>query len=281
MSKRQLVGGSIAVALTWLGAAPVEAQQVLEGTEWNVAVIRESGQPVAPVFEGWYENEDGTFSLVFGYHNLNTEEAVDIPLGPANFIEPSRYDGMQPTRFDPIPKNGARRHWGVFTVQVPADFGNQQVVWNLRHRGRTWQIPGHIRSDNYILDAVEARARGTSAAVLKFNRRGPGVRGRDGMVTGPLSATVGVPLPLRVWVNPDPRPQNLVWWFKHQGPGEVAFTPQETRIEGGQGDVQVTAAAIFSEPGEYILRVKAVEQIADIEFHCCWTNGYVKVSVAP
>jgi hypothetical protein len=44
------------------------------------------GQNVAPVFEGWERNPDGTFSMVFGYLNRNYEEEVDIPVGPANSV---------------------------------------------------------------------------------------------------------------------------------------------------------------------------------------------------
>ena len=44
------------------------------------------GQDVAPVFEGWERNPDGTFSMVFGYLNRNYEEELDIPVGPGNTI---------------------------------------------------------------------------------------------------------------------------------------------------------------------------------------------------
>ena len=49
-----------------------------------------TGQDVAPVFEGWERNVDGTFNLVFGYMNRNYMEELDIPIGPDNKIEPGR-----------------------------------------------------------------------------------------------------------------------------------------------------------------------------------------------
>jgi hypothetical protein len=231
---------------------------------------------VAPVFEGHYPNADGTHTLIFGYHNLNTDEAVDIPLGPDNYIEPREYDGMQPTHFYPVPENGSRRGFGVFAVVVPAGFEGD-VVWNLRHRGYLWSIPGHIRNAHYLLDAVDAGASMKHAPVMKFRSEEEGWRGRNGQVTGPLTARLGEPLALNVFVYPDRAPQEVVWWFKHQGPGEVTFDRWESEVgaEGGE----VTAAATFSAPGEYMLRVMAVESIAEIEFHCCWTNGYVRVNV--
>jgi hypothetical protein len=272
-----IVSAVAAAAVLQGSSHPLVAQHPIEGMEWSVSVLRPSGQLVTPIFEGWYRNEDGTYTLSFGYYSMNTEEVVEIPLGPDNFIEPAEYDGLQPTRFDPVPENGARRHWGVFTVRVPGGFGDQRVVWTLRHHGKTFSIPGHITSMNYILDSVEAPARGTSAASMKFQPSGPSGRGPHGIMSGPIEAKVGVPLPISVWVDPSPRPSNLVWWFKHQGPGEVRFSMKESEIEG---PAEVTTTAAFTEPGDYILRVKAVESIADIEFHCCWTNGYVRVRVS-
>ena len=52
-------------------------------------MLRDSGRPIVPVFEGWFQNEDGTYTLSFGYISMNLEEALHIPLGPDNFIEPS------------------------------------------------------------------------------------------------------------------------------------------------------------------------------------------------
>ena len=282
-----VIAGS-AIALSLVSGLPLEGQGQdfpLSGMPWPVQTLREYGGFVAPVYEGWYHNEDGGYSLVFGYFNLNSEEVVEIPLGPDNFIQPREFDGMQPTHFDPIPKNGFMRHWGVFTVRVPEDVGDRRVVWTLRHRGRTWEIPGHISSPHYILDEIAIEGRnpleGTLAPVLKFAPGDPGVRGRNGIITGPLEAKVGIPLSLSAWVDPDPRPGGLVWWFKHQGPGEVVFSPQESPFQGGAGEVEVTTMATFSESGEYILRLQAVEDANTLQFHCCWTNGYVKVSVIP
>ena len=46
------------------------------------------GQNVAPVFEGWERNPDGTFTMVFGYLNRNYEEMPEAPIGPDNSFEP-------------------------------------------------------------------------------------------------------------------------------------------------------------------------------------------------
>src|SRR5258705_13885147 len=54
------------------------------------------GQNVAPVFEGWERNADGSFNFVFGYMNRNYEEEVDVPVGPSNILEPGSADQGQP-----------------------------------------------------------------------------------------------------------------------------------------------------------------------------------------
>ena len=53
---------------------------------WSPQMIRDSGRPIVPIFEGWFQNEDGTYTLSFGYASFNLEEALHIPLGPDNFI---------------------------------------------------------------------------------------------------------------------------------------------------------------------------------------------------
>src|SRR5262245_9513119 len=79
-------------AVLFTAPAPAFAQIPL-------APLRASGQTVTPVFEGWYKNPDGSYSLSFGYYNRNTSEEIDVPLGPDNSIEPRSSDGAQPTHF--------------------------------------------------------------------------------------------------------------------------------------------------------------------------------------
>ena len=64
-------------------------------------IIFERGQNVVPAFEGWEQNPDGTFDLIFGYLNRNSKERVHIPIGPNNYIEPGPPDQGQPTFFQP------------------------------------------------------------------------------------------------------------------------------------------------------------------------------------
>ena len=103
------------------------------------------GQSVSPAFEGWWQNEDGTYSLFFGYMNSNWEEELDVPIGPDNNIEPGGPDRGQPTHFYP------RRNLFLFTVDMPVDIGDQEVVWTLTTKGKTERAYGSLRPD-YLLD---------------------------------------------------------------------------------------------------------------------------------
>ena len=83
------------------------------------------GQNVSPAYEGWEENEDGSFSFLFGYMNRNWLEELDVPGGADNNISPGSADQGQPTHFLP------RRNRFVFKVRVPADWGDKEMVWTL------------------------------------------------------------------------------------------------------------------------------------------------------
>jgi len=269
----------IALVLGWTGLA--EAQRPL-GT------VSASGETVTPVFEGWYENPDGTYSISFGYYNRNFEEVMEIPIGPNNFIEPGELNQGQPTHFQP------RRHWGVFVVRVPADFGDQSLVWTLKNRGKTFSIPGSLRSD-YEIDALEGEAgSGNTPPVIRFEEHGPEAQAPGGITSAPRSTSVGQALTLTVWASDDGRGSGSIarsgregapvtlTWFKHQGPGEVTFS--EGRLEVASAGGNVTMAATFSEPGEYVLRVRANDASGVSgagHAQCCWTNGFVKVTVTP
>src|SRR4029453_4227572 len=59
-----------------------------------------SGGGVTPPFQAWYQNGDGSYSFLVGYYNRNTREAIDIPIGPNNKVEPGLPDQGQPTHFE-------------------------------------------------------------------------------------------------------------------------------------------------------------------------------------
>ena len=282
-----LVSG-VSVALLLMLGTPLEAQQLpFAQRPLNEMSLRPSGQPVIPLFDGWFENADGTYSLCFGYFNLNTDEALDVPLGPDNAVEPIRFDGMQPTHFDPVPDPSLtakyRHHWCVFTVQVPPDFGDQRVVWTLTSQGEALSVPGRL-TPAYVLEELTSPGRGAAAPVLQLDPDGPKGRGRNGISAGPRTVDAGAPLTITAWVE-HPEPRTWLGWTKHQGPGAVTFSESEVLVEQAIGSGTTTAR--FSEPGDYLLRVQAINDPGEhnptegFEFHCCWTNGYIQITVTP
>ncbi len=259
---------------------------LLAHAQRSLAPMSPSGQTVTPVFEGWYHNRDGTYSISFGYFNRNSSEQVDVPVGDANFIAPGALNQGQPTHF------AARRHWGVFAVVVPADFGAKKVVWTLKDRGQTFAIAGSLREE-WEIDAIEGEASADNTPpTLSFSGSAEG-QGPLGVTVGPLRIAVGKPLLLSVVVKDDGKtgatnaagvrvgtPVDLTW-FLHQGGGEATFSTATTRLSptGGTGTTTVT----FNRVGDYVVRVRANDTSAESAGHaqCCWTNGFVKVTVTP
>ena len=265
--------------------------------QWPLAPTPPDGQRVVPFFDGFYENADGSVVLSFGFSNLNRDETIEIPLGPDNFIEPKEFDGRQPTSFPTVPglgPTGARRDRdrGVFTVTVPATFKGD-VVWTLRHRGQINKVPGRTKAGAYGLKWPMAM--GSIPPMLRLAASGPVGRGPMGIDGPPLQATVGTPLPLTVWIKDDSqrdaetvplkvrgpaRPLIGVNWSKHAGPGPVKFDPAKSGLMELEGTDSTTAT--FTQPGTYTLRVRADNfgrPDTSAGNQCCWTNGYIKVTV--
>ena len=290
--KRHLLQGGLILGLAILTAVPAVAQRPSNSRYGNGARMPLSptppkGEPVAPFFEGWYANEDGTYMLSFGYFNLNTEEIIDLPLGERNFITPAEFDGMQPTHFPSSP----RRDRGIFTVTVPSSFADQTpVVWTITANGHTLSVPGKVGYQALELDYLP-RAMGSVPPIIKFAEDGAEGQHIRGLWADDQTVAVGDPLSLTVWarevserLDHDQRNVDIpvtVTWFKHQGPAaEVTFEPNAIRLTDGADEA--TTAAEFTEPGEYLLRVRAENWRANDSSgadQCCWTNGSVRVTV--
>lgn len=283
---RSLLAVQILLLVQAASGASLNAQQ----RRLPLAPILPKGDEVAPFFEGWYRNDDGTFTLSFGFFNLNTEQILDIPVGADNFVEPAEFDGMQPTHFPVRP----RRDRGVFSVTVPASYGDgeQTVVWTITANGYTNATPGRVGVTALQLD-YGPRAMGSVPPLARFSPDGPQGQHVQGVWSEPRTAKVGEPLPLTLWTEEVSvrAPEDMVnatvnvavTWFKHQGPAAaVSFDPVRIVVEGGSGET--ATSAVFSEPGEYVLRARIDNWDANDSTggdQCCWTNAYVRVTVTP
>lgn len=272
------IGAAIALACSLLVTAGSRAAAQLP-----LEPPRDSGQSVTPAYEGWYQNEDGTYSLLVGYFNRNFKETFDIPIGPNNRIEPGGPDLGQPTHFL------SRRQWGVFAIKVPADFGTQKYTWTIVANGKTMSIPLGL-TRGYQVEPLKDAAMGNTPPSVKLSPTGPAHQGPPLKTSATLEAAVGTPLELTAWVtddgheepgerSPNAPPRLSVTWSKYRGPGDVSFSEAKPKINEADGRTDTTAT--FSQPGEYMLRLQANDSTGEGGggFQCCWTNTYVKVNV--
>lgn len=257
---------------------PGKAQQIqLSQQTWSAEVIRPRGQPVVPLFDGWFPNEDGTRTLCFSYFNLNTEQSLSIAPGPDNYLSDDRFPAMLPSHFDPLPP--AYRHkFCVFTITVPASFGRDETIeWHLSSAGQALSVPGHIKPA-FVLDEPASDGRGDIAPLVKLSPMDVGVRGRRGLIAAStLHGKVGEAVALSALVE-HPDPEVWIGWAKHSGPGAVHFSALEymTPTHGTAFSTEAT----FDAPGTYLIRLQTIDDVAAFEFYCCHTNVYFPVEIS-
>lgn len=213
------------------------------------------GQIVSPAYEGWEQNPDGSYNLMFGYMNSNWEEELDVPIGPDNNISPGPADQGQPTHFFP------RRNRFIFRVHVPKDFGDKELVWTLTTKGKTVRAYATLKQD-YFLDNMVftsetgAIGAGISDPAVRANKppklRAEGDTTRTVKVGQPLTLSAivtddGIPKK-RVVGDPDDRkvkgdlrlvPPRFITvdsatglWaslYAYRAPGTVKVTPDQTK----------------------------------------------------
>jgi len=194
-----------------------------------------TGQNVAPVFEGWEKNPDGSFSFVFGYLNRNYEEEPEITIGPGNSFSPGPADRGQPTHFYP------RRQQFMFKVRVPADFGKQELVWTLTRAGRTEKAVAHLALEWELTEIVYSQNRAGLArdSVTALPNTAPTIAING---TSPMAATVGTPVTLTVAATDDgiPKPAGR----GGAGAGATAGTATAADPAAGAATGSTTAGAV-------------------------------------
>jgi hypothetical protein len=258
---RQLAGALFAGVLLFLSDPSLGAQR---------RVQRLSGQNVAPVYDGYEVNPDGTFSLWFGYFNRNHEEALEIPIGPDNRFEPGAADRGQPTHFVPQWQKSS------FRVVVPKDFGQQKLTWRLTAKGKTETVVAAL-DPRSIIDRQQTTLEGTvglnKAPVVTIEPAAQTVaRGASAAIT--LAATDdGLPVNTRT-----AKPEGLtVRWRKYRGPqgGAITFAPVTALLQNGKS----ATTATFSEPGEYVIQGVVDDGSLLAGTYCCWVGREVRVTV--
>ncbi len=267
-----------AVVLLVAGAALVIAQAT-PGKAMPLEPARKSGGSITPAFEGWYQNPDGSYSLLIGYYNRNTAETLDLPVGPNNIIEPGAPDQGQPTHFQ------TGRQWGVFVIKVPKDFGDKSVRWTIEANGERNSVPFSLHN-GYSVTPFKEAGMSNSPPKLTFGDNGEKVTGPPAGIAAELTGKSGEAIAIAVSVEDDKgiapsKPPNIATlsFHKYRGPGGVKF--DNARVSAKQQGERVSVNAIFDQAGEYLVRVQANDESGEGGggFQCCWTNAYVKVNV--
>jgi len=263
-----------------------------------------AGASITGAFEGWYYNPDGSRTFLVGYYNRNTQQELDIPIGPNNKIEPGGPDLGQPTHFV------TGRQWGMFTVPVPRDFKpTDSYIWTITANNQTTSIPLRLHPD-YVMSPFKEIAVGNTPPQIRFDENGTPTQGPlANLATAPArTASTASPFVLTVWASDDgkytsgtsapmstPRSPVIARWSKYRGPGAVTFDKPRPEVEkisstgtpgtsaGGSFSGRATTNVKFAEAGEYVLHLIANDYSGDGGggFGCCWSTALLKVSVKP
>ena len=220
----------------------------------------DAGQDVQPIYEGWIRNDDGSFTLHFGYLNRNYREQPSIPIGSNNFFSPETQDRGQPTYFYP------RTQHSQFEVRVPATMGTSfgdAVIWTLDHNGSEQKAYGWLQPeweiDVQTITSNKGMGRGHTQEILYANTA-PTVTAEASStsvrVGQPVTLTASLadddlppvlpkrdrPEPLPTLRRPDNLPtipDNIQWyrrphpprnglslvWVVYRGPTDAVFNP--------------------------------------------------------
>ena len=184
----------------------------------------------------------------------------------------------------------------VFRIRVPADFGEQELVWTLTSNGKTERayatlIPEYfiddliIMANNGLGTGLDQTLQGNEAPTLQVE----GGAGRTARVGQPVTLTAfvsddDVPSPRGLPASSPGRPGAItavgsrglrVSWFVYRGSGRVTFDPPQTKVwadtrEGANSpwapgwsppplpeDGRWVVRATFANPGTYVLQCLA------------------------
>ena len=224
------------------------------------------GQDVSPTFDGWEGNADGTYSFYFGYLNRNSQEELDVPIGPENKFDLGDGDQGQPTHFYP------GRRWFVFKVIVPKDWPkDKRLIWTLTNRGRTNLSKGWLQPE-WEIDQLLISKNAISDPFLRTSNSNPSPDNKAPVIAGVATQTITLPAAARVKVTatddglPKPGPGDRggrvqgvqVRWIFFRGPGKVQFDPDVSPAVYGKPLTSETKVN-FSAPGKYRIRAIATD----------------------
>jgi len=227
---------------------------LLVGSFANEAAAQAS-QPIYLQYDGYVKNKDGTYTLSFGYFNMNQVD-VRIQPGADNAFQPGTADRNQPILF----LKG--RHRFACSIVVTADFdGNLQ--WMVRFAGKTFTTTAKTLDPLYELELNSEKRAISGLDLAKAPKgvcvnRAPAIQvinpqadvnaGADTLGATSFSTRLDQEVSLNGSVEDDglPRESKLtVSWKMLTGPGKVTFADPN----------QPVTRARFSAVGVYELEL--------------------------
>jgi K319-like protein len=219
----------------------------------------QASQPIYLQYDGFVKNKDGTYTLSFGYFNLNHVD-VRIEPGSDNSFLPAPGDRNQPVLFV------KGRHRFACSVVVPSDFDGK-LQWMVRFAGKTYTTTAKALDPLYELELASEK-RATSGLDLAMAPKGvcvnraPSIQvinpqadvnaGADTLAATSFATRLDQEVSLNGSVEDDglPRESKLtVSWKMLSGPGTVTFSEPSKAI----------TRARFTAVGAYELELSATD----------------------
>lgn len=172
-----------------------------------------SGQTIQPFFDGWSHNPDGSFEMQFGYLNRNYVEDLGVEVGLNNRVSPEGPDRGQPDYFYP------RVNRRAFSVTVPADWGDRELIWQVTTNDESYQAVGWLQPEWEIAPTATGRA----TAAGEPENQPPTLQ-----VSAPASVALGEPLTMTATVGDDGLPPAP----RERSPGRGTLPTFETENPG-------------------------------------------------
>lgn len=216
-------------------------------------------QPIYLQYDGYVKNKDGTYTLSFGYFNLNHVD-VKIEPGADNAFVPGPADRNQPLLF----LKG--RHRFACSLVVPPDFDGK-LQWTVRFAGKISTTTAKTLDPLYELELSSAKKATSGLDLAKAARwvcvnRAPSVQvinpladvnaGADTLAATSFAARLDQELSLSGSAEDDGLPRQakmMVSWKKINGPGTVTFSDTS----------QPVTRVRFSAVGVYELEMSATD----------------------
>jgi hypothetical protein len=212
-------------------------------------------QPVYLQYDGFVRNKDGSYTLSFGYFNMNNVDVTVAP-GDANGFTPAPADRNQPVKFV------KGRHRFACSMVMDKTFDGK-LQWTVKFGGKTNTTTAKVLDPLYELEhsSEEHATAGLDVTGAPKNvcvNRPPGIHignpfappptGSDGAIAGRVNQDVV----LTSQIEDDGLPRGgalAIAWRKLSGPGDVTFSEPAT----------ATTRAKFSAPGKYEIELSATD----------------------